>query len=119
MMRLRGLEFLDRRILAAVRFTDVFGRAVTAPVAVRAEAGVPCASAGRPRVECRDGIFGMAMRVSDELMPKYMRLTTDLADDEIATLLDGPPRDAKLSIMVGNERNRVSRPAVATAPAPM
>ncbi|MDJ0974782.1 MAG: tyrosine--tRNA ligase [Planctomycetota bacterium] len=43
-------------------------------------------------------VFGMAMRVSDELMPKYMRLVTDLADDEIETLLAGSPMDAKLAM---------------------
>ncbi|MDJ0521440.1 MAG: tyrosine--tRNA ligase [Planctomycetota bacterium] len=39
--------------------------------------------------------FGMAMRVSDELMPKYMRLTTDLSDARIDELLAGSPMDAK------------------------
>ncbi len=39
--------------------------------------------------------FGMAMRISDELMPKYMNLLTDLSDGRIAELLAGPPMDAK------------------------
>lgn len=43
-------------------------------------------------------MFGMAMRVSDELMPKYMALTTDLSDERIAELLAGPPMDAKLTM---------------------
>ncbi len=43
-------------------------------------------------------VFGMGMRVSDELMPKYMRLATDLADDEIESLLAGSPMDAKLAM---------------------
>ena len=43
--------------------------------------------------------FGMAMRVSDELMPKYMRLATDLSDEEIEGLLsDGNPMQAKLRL---------------------
>lgn len=43
-------------------------------------------------------MFGMAMRVSDDLMPKYMRLTTDIADGEIESLCAGSPRDAKLAL---------------------
>ena len=39
--------------------------------------------------------FGLAMRVSDALMPKYMRLTTDLSDARIEQLLAGPPMEAK------------------------
>ncbi len=39
--------------------------------------------------------FGMCMRVSDELMPKFMRLATDLSDAEIERLLAGGPMDAK------------------------
>jgi tyrosyl-tRNA synthetase len=39
--------------------------------------------------------FGMAMRISDELMPKYMNLLTDLSDDRVAALLAGPPMEAK------------------------
>lgn len=43
-------------------------------------------------------MFGMAMRVTDELMPKYMALTTDLSDERIAELLAGSPMDAKLAM---------------------
>lgn len=43
-------------------------------------------------------IFGMGMRVSDELMPKFMRLVTDLSDARIDELLAGPPMDAKLAM---------------------
>lgn len=43
-------------------------------------------------------MFGRAMRVSDELMPKYMRLATDLRGAEIETLLGGNPMEAKKSM---------------------
>jgi tyrosyl-tRNA synthetase len=46
-------------------------------------------------------VFGMAMRVSDELMPKYMRLTTDFADECIDELLAGNPMEAKLTMAEG------------------
>lgn len=42
--------------------------------------------------------FGMAMRVSDELMPKFFSLATDLPDERIAELLAGPPMDAKKAL---------------------
>ncbi len=42
--------------------------------------------------------FGLAMRISDELMPKYMRLATDIPDAEIETLLAGDPMAAKLAL---------------------
>jgi len=40
--------------------------------------------------------FGMAMRTSDALLPKYFALATDLTDEEISGLLAGPPMEAKL-----------------------
>ncbi len=41
-------------------------------------------------------LFGQAMRVSDELMPKYMRLATAMSDEEIEQLLAaGDPMAAK------------------------
>jgi tyrosyl-tRNA synthetase len=43
-------------------------------------------------------MFGLAMRVSDDLLPKYMRLATDLAEEAIAGLLAGPPMEAKLAM---------------------
>lgn len=45
-------------------------------------------------------MFGMAMRISDDLLPKYLRLLTDLEDAEIDALLaEGVnPRDAKLRL---------------------
>ena len=43
-------------------------------------------------------MFGKAMRVSDTLMPKYMRLATDLSDETIEALLAGNPMDAKKSM---------------------
>jgi tyrosyl-tRNA synthetase len=44
-------------------------------------------------------MFGMGMRVSDDLLGKYLRLATDLPDDEIERLeaLENP-RDAKLAM---------------------
>jgi tyrosyl-tRNA synthetase len=42
--------------------------------------------------------FGMAMRVSDALMPKFMRLVTDLPDATVDALLAGPPMEAKLAL---------------------
>lgn len=43
-------------------------------------------------------VFGKAMRVSDALLPKYLRLLTDLSDAEVEALLAPTthPRDAKL-----------------------
>jgi tyrosyl-tRNA synthetase len=44
-------------------------------------------------------MFGMAMRVPDPLIGKYLRLVTDVADDDIERLLALPnPRDAKLAL---------------------
>jgi tyrosyl-tRNA synthetase len=41
-------------------------------------------------------IFGMAMRIPDALLAKYLNLATDLPDDEIRSLLEGPPMQAKM-----------------------
>jgi tyrosyl-tRNA synthetase len=43
-------------------------------------------------------MFAMGMRISDALLPKFLRLVTDLPDDEVAALLAPGvhPRDAKL-----------------------
>lgn len=45
-------------------------------------------------------MFGLAMRISDALLPKYLRLVTDLPDAEIDALLapGAHPRDAKLRL---------------------
>jgi tyrosyl-tRNA synthetase len=43
-------------------------------------------------------MFGLAMRVSDDLTPKYLRLATDVPDAEIERLLAGPPMEAKLAM---------------------
>ncbi len=43
-------------------------------------------------------MFGKAMRISDALLPKYLRLLTDLPDDHVERLLRGHPRDAKLAM---------------------
>ena len=43
-------------------------------------------------------MFGMAMRISDDLMPKYMRLATGLSPQEAQALLAGNPMDAKLAM---------------------
>jgi tyrosyl-tRNA synthetase len=40
-------------------------------------------------------MFGKIMRVPDELMEKYFRLTTDLSDEAIADALAQPPQEAK------------------------
>lgn len=42
--------------------------------------------------------FGKAMRVADGLLPKYLRLATDLPDERIAALLAGHPMEAKLTL---------------------
>jgi len=43
--------------------------------------------------------FGKAMRISDEAMPTWMRIATDLAEPRIAELLAAPnPMDAKLAL---------------------
>ncbi len=42
-----------------------------------------------------DEMFGKLMSLPDELMDKYFRHTTDLADEEIAAVLALPPQDAK------------------------
>ena len=39
--------------------------------------------------------FGMAMRIDDALLPKYLELLTDLTDERIAELLAGSPYEAK------------------------
>jgi tyrosyl-tRNA synthetase len=43
-------------------------------------------------------VFGMAMRVADPLMPKFMALATDIPDGEIERLLAGDPMEAKLAM---------------------
>ncbi len=43
-------------------------------------------------------MFGKAMRVSDVLCPKFMRLATDLSEERIAALLAGHPMEAKLAM---------------------
>jgi len=43
-------------------------------------------------------MFGMAMRISDDLMPKYVRLATDISEEDEQALLAGNPMDAKLSM---------------------
>jgi tyrosyl-tRNA synthetase len=45
-------------------------------------------------------MFGRTMRLSDALLPKFLRLVSDLPDDEIAALLapGTNPRDAKLRL---------------------
>jgi tyrosyl-tRNA synthetase len=40
-------------------------------------------------------IFGKVMRISDEMMPKYFELTTDVPLTEVGTLLAGHPMTAK------------------------
>jgi len=40
-------------------------------------------------------MFGLATRVPDELVAKYIRLATDLSDDQAAELLAGDPWEAK------------------------
>jgi tyrosyl-tRNA synthetase len=41
-------------------------------------------------------MFGMAMRVPDAVLPKYLDLVTDLPDEEVAALKAGEPMAAKL-----------------------
>ncbi len=60
--------------------------------------------------------FGLAMRISDALLPKYLALATDLDDARIAALLEGPPMEAKLAMAEalvsryhGPERGRAER----------
>ena len=43
-------------------------------------------------------MFGLAMRISDDLMPKYMRLATDLPPEEALAVLAGNPMEAKLTL---------------------
>ncbi len=43
-------------------------------------------------------MFGMAMRVSDELLPKYLRLATSIPPEDAKALLAGAPMDAKLTM---------------------
>ena len=43
-------------------------------------------------------MFGLAMRVSDELLPKYLRLATGIPPQEAGALLAGPPMEAKLTM---------------------
>jgi tyrosyl-tRNA synthetase len=40
-------------------------------------------------------MFGKAMSLSDELMPKYFAYATDLSEEEVRAVLGGHPRDAK------------------------
>jgi tyrosyl-tRNA synthetase len=40
-------------------------------------------------------MFGKLMRIPDELMEKYFRLTTDLSDEAVADALTQPPQEAK------------------------
>ena len=49
--------------------------------------------------EAPKDMFGMGMRVPDALLPKYLRLATDLSDDDITRLeaLENP-RDTKLAM---------------------
>ncbi len=42
-----------------------------------------------------DEVFGKVMSLSDEGMPEWFRLGTDLAESAVAALLTGHPRDAK------------------------
>jgi tyrosyl-tRNA synthetase len=41
-------------------------------------------------------VFGMAMRIGDVLLPKYLRLLTDLPDADIDALEKDPPMERKL-----------------------
>ncbi len=43
-------------------------------------------------------IFGKTMRISDDLMRKYFELATDMASDEIDSILKGHPREAKVTL---------------------
>lgn len=43
-------------------------------------------------------MFGKCMSIPDELMEKYFTLLTDVPDAEIATLLQGHPREAKVRL---------------------
>lgn len=48
--------------------------------------------------EAPKDMFGLAMRISDDLMPKYMRLATDLPPEEALAVLAGNPMEAKLTL---------------------
>jgi tyrosyl-tRNA synthetase len=48
--------------------------------------------------EAPKDMFGKAMRVSDALCPRFMRLATDLSEERIAALLAGHPMEAKLAM---------------------
>lgn len=63
-----------------------------------------------------DAKFGAAMRISDALLPKYLRLLTDLTDEAVEALLapGAHPRDAKLAMAEAVVR-RYDGPAAATA----
>jgi tyrosyl-tRNA synthetase len=45
--------------------------------------------------EAPNDIFGKVMRVPDEIMPKYFRLATAVAPDEIDAIVRGRPEEAK------------------------
>lgn len=62
-------------------------------------------------------VFGKAMRVSDALLPKYLRLLTDLPDAAVAALLDAAvhPRDAKLAMAEALTRRYHGEAAAAAA----
>jgi len=45
--------------------------------------------------EAPNDMFGKLMRIPDELMENYFRLTTDLSDEAIAGALAEPPQEAK------------------------
>ncbi|MCC7137078.1 MAG: tyrosine--tRNA ligase [Planctomycetes bacterium] len=63
-----------------------------------------------------DAKFGAAMRISDALLPKYLRLLTDLTDEAVEALLapGAHPRDAKLAMAEAVVR-RYDGPAAAPA----
>ena len=42
-----------------------------------------------------DEVFGKVMSLSDEMMPQWFRMLTGLADEEVAAVLAGHPRQAK------------------------
>jgi tyrosyl-tRNA synthetase len=48
--------------------------------------------------EAPDDMFGKVMSVPDALVRDYFTLTTQVAEDEIATRLAGHPRDAKVAL---------------------
>jgi tyrosyl-tRNA synthetase len=60
-------------------------------------------------------MFGKAMRVSDALLPKYLRLASGLPDAGIDALLAGPPMQAKLAMAEGLVDRYHGREAAAAA----